>query len=74
MLNGIQAQTYVVEREAEHWTKLRDWNALNRKLSPIETGILEIACSIPRRIPTEKQAPVLIEAEKRAIEEGFHPG
>jgi len=74
MLNGIQAQTYVVELGAEHWTKLRAWNAVNRKLSPLETDILEIACSIPRRIPTEKQAPVLIVAEKRAIEEGFHFG
>lgn len=71
--NDIHAQAYVVERGAEHWMKLRDWNTTNRKLTSKEMGILEIACSIPRRIPTEKQAPILIGAEKRSIEEGFHP-
>lgn len=69
--DGIHAQTYVVERGAEHWAKLRDWNNAERKLSPKEMGVLNIACSIPRQIPTERQADVLIGAEKRAIEEGF---
>jgi hypothetical protein len=69
---GIHAQTYVVERGAEHWSKLREWNNVARKLSPKEMGVLNVACSIPRKIPTEKQASVLIDAEKRAINEGFY--
>lgn len=72
--NNIHAQTYVVERGAKHWERLRDWNASNRKLSSREMGVLEIACRIPRKIPSDKQAPILIAAEQRAIEEGFHPG
>ena len=69
---GIHAQTYVVERGAEHWSKLRDWNNAERKLSPKEMGVLNVACSIPRKIPSEKQSDILIAAEKRAIEEGFY--
>ena len=69
---GIHAQTYIVKRGAEYWEKLRDWNNLERKLSPKEMGVLNVACSIPRKIPSEKQADVLIAAEKRAIEEGFY--
>ena len=73
VMNGIQAQTYVVEKGAAHWAKLRDWNETNRKLSPMEMGILDTACSIPRRIPSERQVPILIAAEKRALAEGFRP-
>lgn len=71
VLNGIQAQTYVVEKGARHWSQLRDWNETHRKLSPKEMGILDVACAIPRRLPTEQQVPILIAAEKRAISEGF---
>jgi hypothetical protein len=71
VMNGIQAQTYVVNKGAPYWVKLRDWNEAHRKLSPREMGILDTACSIPRRLPTEQQVPLLITAEKRAIAEGF---
>lgn len=71
---GIHAQTYVVERGADHWGKLREWNNTERKLSPKEMGVLNVACSIPRKIPTDKQCDILIAAEKRAVEEGFYVG
>jgi hypothetical protein len=69
--DGIQAQTYVVQKGAAHWIRLRDWNVINRKLGPRELGILEVACAMPRKLPTEAQVPFLIAAEKRAITEGF---
>ncbi len=73
ILDSIHAQTYVVEKSAAHWELLREWNRTNRKLSPKEMGVLNVACSIPRQIPTEKQAKVLIQAENRAKMEGFFP-
>jgi len=69
--DGIQAMTYVVEKGGPHWTQLRDWNRGARKLTAKEMGVLNIACSIPRKIPSDKQAAVLVKAEKRAIDEGF---
>jgi hypothetical protein len=69
---GIQAQTYVFEKGAAYWTKLDMWNRSNQTLSQKEVGILSVARGIPDRFPTEKQAKVLIEAEKRALEDGFH--
>jgi hypothetical protein len=69
---GIQAQTYVFEKGAAYWTKLDTWNRSNQTLSQKEVGILSVARGIPDRFPTEKQAKVLIEAEKRALEDGFH--
>jgi hypothetical protein len=71
--DSIHAQTYVVEKGAAHWEQLREWNLTNKRLSFKEMGILSMACLIPRSIPSDKQAPILIAAEKRAIENGFHP-
>lgn len=69
--DGIHAQTYVVQKGAPHWQKLQEWNESARKLSPKEMGILAVACAIPRKIPSELQANILIEAERRAVAEGF---
>lgn len=71
--DGIQAQTYVFEKGAEYWGRLREWNAINKKLTMKELSILSIACNIPSKFPSEKQSPILIDAEKRAIDEGFFP-
>lgn len=71
--DNIHVQTYVYQKGAAYWSQLRDWDRKNRKLTPKELGILDIACSIPRKVPTDKQAPLLIEAEKRALREGFYP-
>lgn len=68
----IHAMTYVFEKGAVYWGQLRDWNHVVKKLTAKEMGILNIACSIPRKIPTDKQSAVLITAEKRAMEEGFY--
>jgi hypothetical protein len=70
----IHAQTYVVEKGVDHWKLLRDWNSANRKLTEKEVGVLDTACAIPHRIPSEKQSHILIDAEKRAKLEGFFPG
>ena len=69
---GIKVQTYVFEKGAAYWCKLRDWNAGNRKLTSKEISILDLACSMPRKLPTEKQSKILVEAENRAIKEGFY--
>ena len=72
--SGIKTQTYVLEKSADYWTGLREWNDSHRKLTSKEIGILEVACSMPGKIPTENQCMVLIAAEKRAINDGFFPG
>lgn len=68
---GIHAQKYVVDKGAEYWKLLRDWNNKNRKLTEMELGILDIVCILPKKIPSEYQSDILIIAEKRAKLEGF---
>ena len=43
----------------------------DKKAEPKELGVLNVACSIPRKIPTDKQAGILIKAEGQA-KAGFH--
>ena len=69
--DGINAEIYVFNKGAEYWKCLREWNRSTQKLIPKEVSILNIACSIPRKYPAEKQAKVLMEAEQRAKAEGF---
>jgi hypothetical protein len=69
--DSIHAQAYVVEKGSAYWSELREWNRSNRKLTSKELGILNVACSIPRKIPTDKQAVALIKGEERAKTEGF---
>jgi hypothetical protein len=70
--DGIKLQTSVLEKGAAYWCTLRDWNDSNRKLTSLETNILDLACSMPRKIPSEKQSRILVAAEKRAVLEGFY--
>lgn len=72
--DSIHTQTYVFEKGAEYWIQLREWNRTVSVLSPKEISILNIACSIPRTNPSDRQALVLVKAEKRAQEEGFFGG
>lgn len=70
---GIHAQSYVVEKGSAYWNMLLEWNSKAKKLTLREMDILNIACAIPRKIPSEKQAQILINTEARAKGEGFFP-
>lgn len=73
--DSVHTQAYVVERGAEYWQELRAWDTANRKLTEKERGILDIACLLPHKIPSDKQSDILCKAEKRATGEGFfHKG
>jgi hypothetical protein len=69
--NGISIQTYVVNRGADYWKQIRHMDISNKIYNPKEIGILEVACAIPQRLPSDKQCRVLIDIEKKAIEQGF---
>jgi len=70
-LNGIQAQMAVVHAGPEFWRKVADWGKANRLLSFKENGILDIACALPGRIPSEKQSLALVEMLGRLQTEGL---
>jgi hypothetical protein len=68
---SIENQTTVVKLGGSYWKELRKWGLQQDLLSPDDDGILTVAASIPRRIPTEKQSWRLMEIKGRLEREGF---
>lgn len=72
MDNGIDAQAAVVNKGQAYWAQVDDFCRKNKiVLSPKERGVLDIALTMPRRIPTERQCGVLMSLEKRVEEAGM---
>ena len=69
-LNGIEAQTNVVEAGGEFWTRVKHWGESENLLTFKEASILEIAAKVPQKIPTEKQSLVAISALRSLQAEG----
>ncbi len=71
ILNGIEAQTLVVEAGPQYWQKVLVWGKQNNHLSPKDIGILNVAAETTRQIPSEAQSRRIIEILKRLESEGF---
>jgi len=70
MLNGIEAQTAVVRSGPEVWRGLQRWGAEKRLLSQKEIEILEVAASMPHKLPTEKQCLFVLKTLTKLRAEG----
>lgn len=70
MLNGIDAQMAVVGAGSALWREVKSWGMSKRLLSPTDQGILDVAISVPSRIPSEKQSLRTIEILQSLREEG----
>ena len=74
MLNGIEAQMVVVQAGSALWSDVKVWGMSKGLLSPDDQGILEVAISMPDRVPSEKQSVRTIEILQRLREEGCQLG
>ena len=70
MLNGIEAQMVVVQAGSALWNDVKAWGMSKGLLSVTDQGILDVAISIPDKIPSEKQSVRTIEILQRLREEG----
>lgn len=71
VLSGIEAQTTVVTIGGAYWRKALEWGNSKKILSEREASILELGSRVPSKIPSEKQAILLIQTLERLEEEGF---
>ena len=74
MLNGIQAQTIVVEAGPSFWSDVKEWGLAAEALSPEDTSILDVAQSVPNKVPSERQSLRAIEILRRLQGEGCQLG
>jgi hypothetical protein len=71
VIGGIEVQMMVVNLGALYWKQLLAWAKARTLLSPDEESILAVACSIPRKLPTEKQSARLIKIKDKVELEGY---
>ena len=64
-LNGIEAQTMVVEAGAEFWNNVLNWCVREKEASDKERGILQVAASMPTKLPSDRQSLILISLMER---------
>jgi uncharacterized protein YeeX (DUF496 family) len=70
MMNGIEAQIYITKKGVDYWKNLIRWNLKRRLLTQKDISFISSATNsnVP---PSEKQSLIIIDIEKRAIEEGY---
>lgn len=64
-LNGIEAQTAVCEMGSGFWQNVLNWCLAEGEGTEKERGILQYACALPNKVPSESQSVVLINMMKR---------
>ncbi len=69
--NGIEAQKQVLKISGAKWKSLLHRARGEGLLTPKETGILQIAAQIPRKIPSEKQSIILVGLLGKVEQEGI---
>lgn len=74
VLNGIAAQTAVVNAGPEVWGEVMSWGLGKDLLSPDDIGVFKAAASKSNKIPTEKQSQRILETLKRLHDEGCQIG
>ena len=71
VLNGIEAQTAVVNAGGKFWSEAVSWARSRELLTPKEIQILEVAARIPAKVPTDKQSSRAVELLSRLQEAGY---
>ena len=71
--NEVDALKEIIARGPSYWKQVRQWGLNRRLLSEKEASILQmiVNMNITGRIPTDKQAKVVMQARERLIKEGM---
>ncbi len=61
--NGVEAQKLVFEiAEKKKWCEIKQFGIENEIFSPLEIDLIDLACAIPNKRPSEKQALIIVNA------------
>ncbi len=73
LANEVDALKEILARGSDYWKQMLEWGIGNHALSEKEISILKMVINMnyTGRIPTEKQAQVVMKARKRMIQEGM---
>lgn len=71
--NEVDDLKFIIASGKEYWQKVMDWGVTRRLLSDMELSIIKMVINmeITGRIPSSKQAKVVIKARERLIADGM---
>lgn len=69
-LNGIEAQSIVVEAGAFFWQNILKWCQKEGEATEKEFGILKCAANMPSKLPSDKQSVILVKLMARLQKTG----
>ena len=71
--NEVDALKYILGMGGNYWQQVYAWGTKKNLLSDMESSILKMAANIERtgKIPSDKQAKVVLKARQRLINEGM---
>lgn len=69
----VDVLKYIMGAGKEYWQKVFDWGSSRKLLSEMETSILKLVINmeVTRRIPSFKQAKVVLKTREKLISEGM---
>ena len=70
-LDGIEAQSIVVEMGAQFWQNVLDWCKKEGEATDKERDILVSAASMPSNLPSDKQSIILVHLMARLRKSGY---
>lgn len=73
LVNQVSAEIELINLGAAYWKKVLDFGRNDRLLSEMEDGLLSVAANfeISGRIPSDKQAKLIMQIRKRLFDEGL---
>lgn len=69
--NGIDKQRRIISVAPNKWGEILEVGTKRKFLTPKEVGVLQIACQIPNKIPTERQSAILFDILAKATDQGI---
>ncbi len=70
-IDGISAQSEVVNRGADFWREILELGIADRKRTPKDQQILQVCASMPRQLPSELQCKHALRVLERLREQGL---
>jgi AIPR protein len=70
-ISGIEAQTNVISKGIDFWSRLRSWGTANQTFTPKEESILRACITSAGRLPSEKQCTAALHILEKARGNGY---
>ena len=69
--NQLNFEIEVVNLGEEYWKKVLEFAINNKLLTPMEEDLLKVACNLKYRLPSSKQAKIILEIRDRLYLDGL---